>query len=273
MSTELATLLSIAQSAVEHGATYLRTHQPRTITAKGDRDMVTDLDLAIEGLLRDELTHQTPDIGVHGEEEGGPTSGTRWVLDPIDGTANLTHHIPLTGISLALIHTNQPVLGVIALPLLNRTYWAANGLGAFRDGHPITATKPTTLAESIVAIGDYATGPTTAARNATTLAIHTALAPRAQRIRMLGSSAIDLAWTADATLAASITLGNQTWDMAAGSIIAREAGAHVVDLDGTPHDTTSRFTIATAPTLLQQILDVVRQATANTGFHDQPTPC
>jgi len=274
VSTELATLLSTARTAVEHGATYLRTHQPRTITAKSDRDMVTDLDLTIERLLRDELTHQTPDIGVHGEEEGGTTSDTRWVLDPIDGTANLTHSIPLTGISLALVHANKPVLGVIALPQLNHTYWAATGLGAFRDGHPITASNPTTLAASIVAIGDYATGPTTTgARNATALAIHTALAPRAQRIRMLGSAAIDLAWTADASLAASITLGNQSWDMAAGSIIAREAGAHVVDLDGSTHDTTSRFTIAAAPTLLPEILTVVRQAAANTGLTDQQTPC
>ena len=273
MNTELVTLLSIARTAVEHGATYLRAHQPRTITAKGDRDMVTDLDLAIERLLRDELTHQTPDIGVHGEEEDGPTSDTRWILDPIDGTANLTHSIPLTGISLALIHANKPVLGVIALPPLNRTYWAANGLGAFRDGHPITAASPTTLAQSIVAMGDYATGPTTGARNATALAIHAALAPRAQRIRMLGSAAVDLVWTADASLAASITLGNQSWDMAAGSIIAREAGAQVVDLDGSTHDTTSRFTIAAAPNLLPEILDVVRQAAASTGLTDQQTPC
>jgi myo-inositol-1(or 4)-monophosphatase len=271
VNTELATLLSIARTAVEHGATYLRTHQPRTITAKGDRDMVTDLDLTIERLLRDELTHHTPDIGVHGEEEGGTTGDTRWVLDPIDGTANLTHSIPLTGISLALIHANKPELGVIALPQLNHTYWAATGLGAFRDGHPITASSPTTLAASIVAIGDYGTGPTTAARNAAALAIHAALAPRAQRIRMLGSAAVDLAWTADASLGASITLGNRPWDMAAGSIIAREAGAHVVDLDGNTHDTTSRFTIAAAPTLLPEILTVVRQAAANTGLTDQPT--
>jgi myo-inositol-1(or 4)-monophosphatase len=273
VSTELARLLSIARTAVEHGATYLRTHQPSTITAKGDRDMVTDLDLTIERLIRDELTHHTPDIGVHGEEEGGPTTGTWWVLDPIDGTANLTHRIPLTGISLALVHANTPVLGVIALPMLSHTYWAATGLGAFRDGHSITASRPTTLAASIVAIGDYATGPTAGARNATALAIHAALAPHAQRIRMLGSAAVDLAWTADASLAASITLGNRPWDMAAGSIIAREAGAHVVDLDGTPHDTTSRFTIAATPNLLPQILDVVRQAAADTGLTRAQTPC
>jgi myo-inositol-1(or 4)-monophosphatase len=271
--TNLATLLTIAQATVEHGANYLRTHRPRASTAKGDRDMVTDIDLAVERLLRNELACKAPEIGMFGEQEGGDTSGTRWVLDPVDGTANLTHGIPLTGISLALLIGEQPVLGVIALPLLDRTYWAADGLGAFRNGHPISAAGPTILAESIVAIGDYGTGPDAVPRNATALAIHTELAPRAQRIRMLGSAALDLAWTADASLGASITLGNRTWDMAAGAIIAREAGAQVVDLDGSPHTDTSRFTIAAAPDLLEEILDTVRHATALAGFANQETPC
>ena len=146
MNAELAGLLPIAQASVEHGAAFLRAHRPRTCRAKGDRDMVTDVDLAIERLLRGELGRATPGIGVHGEEEGGQTSGTRWVIDPVDGTANLTHGIPLTGTCLALVVDDRPVLGVIALPLLNRTYWAADGLGAFRDGHPIHITGPTGLA-------------------------------------------------------------------------------------------------------------------------------
>jgi myo-inositol-1(or 4)-monophosphatase len=119
--------------------------------------MATDVDLAIERILRDELTRATPGIGVQGEEEGGPTSGTRWVIDPVDGTANLTHDIPLTGISLALVVDEDPLLGVIALPQLDRTYWAADGLGACRDGHPIRIAGPARLDEAIVAVGDYAT--------------------------------------------------------------------------------------------------------------------
>ncbi|WP_410646405.1 inositol monophosphatase family protein [Amycolatopsis sp. cmx-4-54] len=266
MTTELPGLLLIAQATVEHGAAFLRTHRPRTWTGKGDRDMATDVDLAIERIVRDELTRATPGIDVHGEEEGGPTSGTRWVIDPVDGTANLTHDIPLTGISLALVVDDDPLLGVIALPQLGRTYWAADSLGACRDGNPLHVTGPARLDEAIVAIGDYGTGPGAATRNATMLAIHAALAPLAQRVRMLGSAAVDLALLADGALGASITLGNRTWDMAAGAVIAREAGAHVTDLDGTDHTTTSRCTIAAAPGLTDDILRIVQRASAATSF-------
>lgn len=217
-------------------------------------------------MLRDELIRATPGIGVQGEEEGGPTSGTRWVVDPVDGTANLTHDIPLTGISLALIVDEEPLVGVIALPQLDRAYWAADGLGACRNGHPIRVTGPTRLDEAIVAVGDYGTGPGAATRNATIVAIHAALAPRAQRVRMLGSAAADLALLAESALGASITLGNRTWDMAAGAVIAREAGAHVTDLDGSDHTAASRCTIAAAPALIEDILDIVRQASAINGF-------
>jgi hypothetical protein len=118
---------------------------------------------------------------------------------------------------LALVVDEDPLLGVIALPQLDRTYWAADGLGACRDGHPIRITGPARLDEAIVAVGDYGTGPDAATRNATMLAIHAAFAPRAQRIRMLGAAAADLALLADSVLGASITLGNRTWDMAAGA--------------------------------------------------------
>lgn len=273
MKARLADLLPIAQATVEHGAAYLRANSPSTYTAKGDRDMVTDVDLAIERLLRNELTRVTPSIGVYGEEFGGQTNGTRWVIDPVDGTANLNRGIPLTGISLGLVTDEEPVLGVIALPLLDRTYWAANGLGAFRDGHPIRVTAQADLAEAIVAIGDYATGANTAARNSAMLAIHAALAPRALRIRMLGSAAVDLSLLADGALGASITLGNRTWDMAAGAVIAREAGAHVTDIDGTRHTTSSRCTIAAAPGLIEDILGIVQHASTTTGFSGQEGPC
>jgi myo-inositol-1(or 4)-monophosphatase len=273
VNIELSSLLSIAQATAAHGAAFLRAHSPRTCTAKGDRDMVTDVDIAVERLLRDQLNRATPGIGVLGEEEGGHTDGTRWVIDPVDGTANFTHAIPLVGICLALVVDDHPVLGVIALPLLNRTYWAGEGLGAFRDGHRLHITGPDKLAEAIVAIGDYGTGPGTAARNATTLAIHAALAPRAQRLRMLGSAAVDLALVADAAVGASITLGNRTWDTAAGAIIAREAGARVTDLDGTDHTTTSRCTIAAAPALIDDILAVVQHASTTTGFAGEEASC
>lgn len=260
MSPDLTSLMPIAQHAIEMGEAHVRTHQPRLITPKGDRDMITDVDLAVERMIRDFLAQATPAIGFLGEEQGGADATTCWVLDPIDGTANFTRGLPLTGISLALVHDQHAVLGVIALPFLHQRYWAAQGHGAWRNHQPITAARTATLAEAIVALGDYGTGPGAPARNRAALALHAHLAPRVQRVRMLGSAAVDLAWVADGTLDASITLGNRTWDMAAGTVIARQAGAALFDADGTPHTTNSQVTLAAGPALRDPILAAVQAA-------------
>lgn len=261
MSPDLTSLMPVALRAMDLAEEYVRIHEPGLVTAKGDRDMVTDVDLAVERMVREFLAEATPAVGFLGEEEGGTDAETRWVLDPVDGTANFTRGLPLNGISLALVHEEHAVLGVIALPFLARRYWAAEGLGAWRNGQPIIAARTTALSDAIVAVGDYGTGPDPPSHNRAALAVHAHLAPRAQRVRMLGSAAVDLVWVADGTLDASITLGNRTWDMAAGAIIARQAGAAVLDADGTPHTTNSRCTIATVPALHHDILTAVHAAT------------
>ena len=106
------------------------------------------------------------------------------------------------------------------------------------------------------------TGPDAAERNQTALAIHAGLAPRAQKVRMLGSAAADLALVADGTLDASITLGNRPWDMAAGVVIARAAGAIIMDADGSPYTLGSLATIAAAPGLAGPVFGIVRSAAA-----------
>ncbi|MES4885199.1 inositol monophosphatase family protein [Streptomyces sp. NPDC000349] len=173
--------------------------------------------------------------------------------------------LPLCGISLALVH-HGPVLGVIRLPLIGRRYWAAQGLGAFRDGQRISAAGTSTLPEAMIAVGDYGTGPDGPERNRVALAIQAHLAEKAQRVRMLGSAAVDLAFVADGTLDATITLGNHDWDMAAGVVLAREAGAVVMDTDGSPHTPDALTTIATAPGLRDAVLDIVAATTTGTPW-------
>jgi myo-inositol-1(or 4)-monophosphatase len=105
--------------------------------------MTTAVDLAVERMVREFLREATPTIGFLGEEEGGADAQTRWVLDPIDGTANFARGLPLNGVSLALLHETHAVLGVITLPFLDLRYWAADGLGAWRNCQPITAVSGT----------------------------------------------------------------------------------------------------------------------------------
>ncbi len=152
--------------------------------------------------------------------------------------------------SLALLRDGRPVLGVIDAPFLAERYHAVEDHGAWNGTRPLAASTTASLRDAIVAIGDYATGREATRKDQARLAATIALTSRVHRIRMLGTAAIDLAWVADGRLDASITLGNLPWDMAAGVIIAREAGAAVTDLDGTPHTAHSAATIAAAPALI-----------------------
>lgn len=266
MTGELSQLLTIACETVTRAEEHVARHRPAEIVVKGDRDTVTDVDIAVERLVRDTLAERTPGAAFLGEEEGGTDTGTGWILDPLDGTANFVRALPLCGVSLAFVDNGEPVIGVVTLPFLQRRYWAAAGHGAWRNGHPVHCSAPRALHDAIVAIGDYGTGRGAGLRNEAAFALHRHLAPRAQRLRMLGSAAVDLVFVADGTVDASITLGNAPWDMAAGTLIAREAGALVLDTDGHDHTRSSRATVVLAPGLRGPILAAVAAATTGTPY-------
>src|SRR5262249_24196713 len=151
----------------------LRASGPGQVTAKADRDMVSELDLSIERQVREHLQQVTPGIGFLGEEEGqhGPADHS-WVLDPIDGTANFLRGLPLCGISLALVRDDRRALCIIALPFLNSTYWAAERRGAWHNQVRITSAATATLNQAVIAIGDYAFGSDAPARNPPMHSLH-----------------------------------------------------------------------------------------------------
>jgi myo-inositol-1(or 4)-monophosphatase len=264
--SDLMPLLRTGRAVVEQAVTTLRSAEPGRVTAKGDRDLVSDLDLAIERSARQHLRRATPQFGFLGEEDGqdGPANYT-WIMDPIDGTANFLRGLPLYGIALALVREGWPVIGIIALPELNRTCWAAEGAGAWRDGRRIAAATTTTLNQAVVTVGEYVPGDRAATVNPLMHSLHRMLADRAQRVRILGSAAATLAFVADGSVDASITIGNQPWDMAAGVIIAREAGAHVVDVDGVEYRCDSTATLAAAPGIRDELLDAIRAGLRGTN--------
>ena len=126
----------------------------------------------MERRLRDHLRAATPDIGFFGEEEGtrGDQDGLRWILDPIDGTVNFVHSLPLYAVSLALAEVAQPLLGVIDLPAGRTRYHAVHRHGAFVNDTHMTAPKPPAgLGSAVVALGDYAIGDHAHEKNRTRL--------------------------------------------------------------------------------------------------------
>jgi myo-inositol-1(or 4)-monophosphatase len=260
-------LESVAFKAVDLAASIMTGSAPSEVTPKGDRDMVSDLDITIQRVVRTYLQGETPEIAFLGEE-GEPAKvdlkGPVWVLDPVDGTANMIRQIPICGISLALISNHQPVLGVVDLPFLRSRYYAYQGEGAFHLSNRLKVSTTHRMADAMVTLGDYAVGANASQHNQLRLSVSRRLASEALRVRMLGSAATDLVWLADGKTDISITLSNNPWDVAAGVIIAREAGALVMDIDGSPYSTSSKATIATTPLLQDALLAVIRTSVNET---------
>jgi myo-inositol-1(or 4)-monophosphatase len=254
---DLAELLKVAEAAVARGRAVTASMAPGELTSKGDRDMASEVDFAVEREVRAFLERETPELGVLGEEEGGATDGTRWVLDPVDGTVNFIHGVPLWCIALGLIHEGRTVAGVIDHPALGTTYAAAEGLGATCNGKPIRGSDCTDLSEALVAVGDYAVGPDAEGMNAERFALTQRLYPRAQRLRMIGTAATALSWTAAGYFDAMIMFSNKPWDTMAGVAICREAGVTVLDLQGAEHSPGSRTTFAVSSALREPLLEVI----------------
>ncbi|MET8138676.1 inositol monophosphatase family protein [Sphaerisporangium sp. NPDC005288] len=261
--TDHLELLPIAREAVATAHRIIRSRMPLSVMAKGERDMVTDVDLAVEDAVRGFLARETPEIGIVGEERGRTGSdgdALWWALDPVDGTANFARGIPLCAVSLALVKGENSVLAAIDLPFLGVRYTAAAGHGAYMGDERIRASETRDLSEAMISIGDFAVGPDAEPKNRLRVALLAQLGGQAQRIRMIGTAAIDLAWVAQGKLDATIILANQPWDTMAGVLLVREAGGLVLDQDDTPHTAASATTIALSPGLREPIMTTLRHA-------------
>jgi myo-inositol-1(or 4)-monophosphatase len=256
-------LLAVAVEAIQSAGRVIAGRPAQNIIDKGDRDPRTGADLDAEHCIRAHLAEQTPEVPVLGEEEGGPSAetGLVWVVDPIDGTVNYLHGIPTFAISVSLIENGRTVLGATHLPALDTTYTVLAGFGARADNAPIRASRVTSLRDAVVAIDQFTfSGLHPAQSNETRLALVEHLAPLVQRLRIHGASTVDLAWTAHGRLDACIIVGNHPWDTSAGVLLAREAGAVVVDIEGKPHEITSRTTVAAAPGITDELLAAIEAA-------------
>lgn len=255
-------LLDVAVSAVELARCIITRREPGVLTSKGDRDMASEVDFAVEKAVREYLAARTPEISFLGEEEGATAKpgSLMWVLDPVDGTANFVRGLPLCAVSLGLVDDKRGVLGVVDLPFMDARYSAVRGGGAYRGSSRIHASGTVDLKSAIVSIGDYAVGPHASERNRVRLALTDRLAGQVQRVRMFGTAAVDLVWVAEGKTDAAIAFSNNPWDMAAGVVIAREAGARVVSASGAEHDFDSAETIAVSPGLVEAVLPLVQEA-------------
>ncbi|MDQ6928877.1 MAG: inositol monophosphatase, partial [Actinomycetota bacterium] len=230
---DLQALLELAVDlASRAGAMLMEGFDTRSATVDtktSATDMVTELDRASEAFIVEGLAKVRPDDGVLGEEGASRdgTSGVRWVIDPLDGTTNYLYGLPAFAVSIAAEVNGRSVVGVVADPSHDEMFTATEGGGAHRNGKAIAVSGASDLATALVATG-FGYRRDQRSRQALIL---TEVLPAVRDLRRYGAAALDLCWVACGRLDAYYEAGIQHWDVAAGGLIALEAGAHVEGLD------------------------------------------
>ena len=231
-------------------------HESRTeVTTKSTgTDMVTEMDRASEELIVRRIIAERPDDGIVGEEgaDRAGTSGVQWVIDPLDGTTNYLYRLPGWNVSVGVEVDGRPVAGAVVVPTVGDTFSAALGHGATANGVPLVADRHgPPLAEALIGTG-FSYDPAVRSRQAELLA---ALLPRVRDIRRMGAAAVDLCSVACGRLDAYYERGLSWWDLAAGGLIAAEAGATLSAIDGGPVEPGS--VLAAAPPIATPLRDLL----------------
>ena len=238
---------------------FLDGHRADSAVPKKGNDFATEVDLAIERQVVAEL-EQATGIGVHGEEFGGTAvdSPWVWVLDPIDGTINYAAGSPMAAILLGLLHDGEPVAGLAWLPFTDERYTAVAGGPLIKNGVPRPPLAHTDLADALVGVGTFSADSRGRFPGRYRLAVLESLSRVSSRLRMHGSTGIDLVYVADGILGAAVTFGGHVWDHAAGVAQVRSAGGIVTDLAGRPWTPAARSVLAAAPGAHGEVLEILR---------------
>jgi myo-inositol-1(or 4)-monophosphatase len=198
---------------------------------KSENNLVTYVDKESERRFVEGLKHILPEAGFVAEEgTGAPAaSGLNWVIDPLDGTTNFVHGMPVWCTSIGLCQGNEAIAGVIYDPSSNECFTAWKGGGAFLNGQPIRISAIPSLEQSLFATGfpydDFG-------REEAYIALFRDMMRSTRGLRRLGSAALDMAWTACGRVEGFYEYGLNPWDVAAGCIIVKEAGGTVTDFSG-----------------------------------------
>ena len=232
----------IIELFAECGRQALEIKKHPNAALKYDRTLVTDADRTIERILAAELGDETNGVYILGEETHRQKSsdylaraltGKTWIIDPVDGTTNFAHGLPLTVTSVAYRLNGEIVLGIVNAPLLRECFIAEKGKGAWRNGERISVSSVTACENALVATGfPYEI----ASRVDEILERMRPVLSSCQGVRRCGAAALDLAWTACGRFDAFYEDELKPWDMAAGALFVTEAGGSISNLDGSPFD-------------------------------------
>ena len=250
-------MLQIAIEAARRAGQVIIERYPakRDVTSKGYRDIVTDADTAAETVILNMIRERFPDHATLSEEAGGSDigNGYTWVVDPLDGTTNYAHRIPVFAVSIGVLEGGEPLIGIVHDPLQGQTFVAERGEGAMLNGEPVCVSRVEDFGHTLVGL-EWGRGDETRRR---ALAWLRELAPRCGTVRALGSAALGLAYVAAGWLDAYFHLALKPWDSAAGMLLVAEAGGRCTTLTGEPYRVDSPGCLATNGLIHEELLGVM----------------
>lgn len=268
-------LLHTACQAATLASDIARSHRQGTslsVNLKGDRNLVTSADLACERAIVDFIRTRFPDHAILAEETAQTLSpeqygqGYTWVIDPIDGTTNYAHGHFHVGISIACTYNAETVAAAVAAPFLGEIFTATRGGGAFLNDQPISCTNTTKVSDALITTGfpyDRTNIHHTCSRIERVVTV-------CRDLRRLGAASLDLCWVACGRLDAYFEEGVQPWDVAAGALIVREAGAVIdhysydCDLQKStaryPKDLFADNIVACTPGIQTELVDILNNS-------------
>jgi myo-inositol-1(or 4)-monophosphatase len=249
-----------------------RFGQSIQIDKKGAIDLVTEVDVAVERMFRDLIAARFPEHQVLAEEMGGAETvppGPCWVFDPIDGTTNYAHGLPIFCASLALEVDGVPEIAAVYDPNRRELFTAERGGGAFLNGRRIQISSAAQLVDAMLVTGfpyDVHT------RIDEIVGLFGGFVAEARAVRRLGSAAIDLCWVAAGRMDGFWESDLHPWDIAGGALIVAEAGGTVTSLDGSPFTSRGGQVLASNGHIHGQMLQVISTFRKNAQTAGRSTP-
>ena len=258
--------LAVAVEAARKAGGILKEniHGTREITYKGDINLVTEMDTRSERAVVGTLRASFPDHGIIAEEETTIRNGSgyTWIIDPLDGTTNYAHGYPCFSVSIALEHEGDVITGVVYDPMRDELFTAQKGQGAYLNGKRIKVSIVDTLIKSLLATGFPYDRKVSEKNN---LDYFHDLLMASQEVRRDGSAALDLCSVAAGRFDGFWELKLKPWDVAAGSLIVREAGGRVTDLWDNTFDIFADEVLASNGIIHGQMVEILRAAGKRKG--------
>ncbi len=221
-------------------------------------DLVTNADIESEALIIDSIQKKFPNHSIIAEESDIKESNSnfKWVIDPLDGTTNFVHNLPIFAVSIGLQYKNKTVLGVVYNPAANKMFFASKKNGAYLNEKNISVSSSNTLSDSLIVTGfPYLQDE----KWDDSFTIFKDFYSKTQGVRRLGAAALDLCFVAMGRFEVFYEFNLKPWDICAGAIIAEESGAKVTDWDGSKYPSSGKRIIASNGHVHDEALNVIKE--------------